>query len=94
MTKATDWKLGLSSCCMSDNYKVEDIFKAYPSVVLPEFFTRLAKCGLEIYLKKIGADFPLGERVRLCSHQGFFALGEVREYEDGPAIKPIRQFEL
>ena len=73
---------------------VEDIFKAYPSVVLPEFFTRLAKCGLEIYLKKIGVDFPLGERVRLCSHQGFFALGEVREYEDGPAIKPIRQFEL
>ncbi len=29
MTKATDWKLGLSSCCMSADFKVEDIFKAY-----------------------------------------------------------------
>jgi hypothetical protein len=30
--------------------------------------------------------------VRLADEKGFFALGEVREYEDGKAIKPIRQF--
>ena len=29
MTKAKDWKLGLSTCCMSADHGVEDIFKAY-----------------------------------------------------------------
>lgn len=29
MTKAKDWKLGLSTCCMNADFGVEDIFKAY-----------------------------------------------------------------
>lgn len=29
MTHAKQWKLGLSSCCMSADFGVEDIFKAY-----------------------------------------------------------------
>jgi len=62
------------------------------TVKLPAFFARLAHSGLEIYLKKINLDLPLGTRVRLSDDKGFFALGEVREYEDGKAIKPIRQF--
>ena len=30
--------------------------------------------------------------IRFFDEDGFFALGEVRTYEDGSAIKPIKQF--
>ena len=73
-------------------FPVEYIFRKYDKVKLPAFFARLAHSGLEIYLKKIKLDLPVGTLVRLCDDDGFFALGEVREFEDGPAIKPIRQF--
>ena len=71
---------------------VERIFEKYPSVTLNEFFERLARCGLEIYLKKIGYSAEVGALVRMCGRDGFFALGEVREFDSGLAIKPIRQF--
>ena len=71
---------------------VETIFKKYSEVRLSAFFEKLARAGQEIYLKKIGASFPLGTYIRLSGEDGFFALGEVREFEDGMAIKPIRQF--
>ena len=71
---------------------VEHIFRDLPEEKLSEFFARLAHSGLEIYQKKIGTAYPLGARVRLSDEQGFFAVGEVREYEQGTAIKPIRQF--
>ena len=71
---------------------VERIFEKYREIRLPEFFERLASCGLEIYLKKIGVSAELGEIVRLSGARGFFAVGEVREFPDGVAIKPIRQF--
>ena len=71
---------------------VERVFEKYPKIVLPPFFARLAHHGLEIYLRKIGADLKLGEIVRLYDSEGFFAVGEVRDYEEGAAIKPIRQF--
>ncbi len=71
---------------------VEQIFYKYEKVVLSPFFERLARAGQEIYLKKIGKTFPIESRIRLCGEDGFFALGEVREFEEGLAIKPIRQF--
>lgn len=74
-------------------FPVEYIFRGLDDVKLPPFFAKLAHSGLEIYLKKINLDLPLGQRVRLSDEKGFFALGEVREYEQGMAIKPIRQFE-
>ena len=73
-------------------FPVEYIFRKYDEVKLSDFFSRLAHSGLEIYLKKIHLDLPTGALVRLADENGFFALGEVREYEDGKAIKPIRQF--
>ena len=73
-------------------FSIEYIFRDLPKVTLPAFFAKLAHSGLEIYLKKIGVNLPLGARVRLCDENGFFALGEVREFEGGSAIKPIRQF--
>lgn len=71
---------------------VEDVFKRYEVVELPDFFARLAHSGLEIYLSKIKKHLNVGETVRLYDADGFFAVGEVREFEDGLAIKPIRQF--
>ena len=71
---------------------VEKIFKSCEQILLPPFFARLVRSGLEIYLKKLAKELPLGARVTLFDADGFFALGEVMEYPDGPAIKPIRQF--
>jgi tRNA pseudouridine55 synthase len=74
-------------------HPVEDVFKKYELVVLPEFFARLAKSGQEIYLHKIKKDLKLGDVVRIADQNGFFAVGEVREFENSLlAIKPIRQF--
>ena len=83
---------------MSDAEKIalvrptSEIFAKHPSVMLSDFFSRLAHAGQEIYLKKIGASFDIGTMVRLEDASGFFAIGEVREFENGLAIKPIRQF--
>ncbi len=73
----------------------EQLFSELECVCLPAFFEKLCRGGCEIYQKKIGSDFPLGTRVRLCNEQGeFFALGEVREYENGTAIKSIKMFDV
>ena len=73
---------------------IESVFLRYDAVTLDAFFARLAMAGQEIYLKKIGkSDIPTGTVLRLYNKEGeFFAVGEVREFEDGAAIKPIRQF--
>ena len=71
---------------------VERVFEKFDAVRLSAFFSRLAHAGQEIYLKKIGTELAVGTLVRLCDDFGFFALGEVREFDDGLAIKPIRQF--
>ncbi len=71
---------------------VENAFTEFCAVELSDFFYKLASCGAEIYLKKIGADFEEGTLVRLRHRQNFFALGRVEEFEDGRAIRPIRQF--
>ena len=73
---------------------VESLFCDYPAVRLKPFFERLAHCGNELYQKKLGCEFPVGQRIRLYGEGGFFALGEVRSYPDGDAIKPIRLFVL
>ncbi len=70
----------------------EKVFEKYPKLELPPFFARLAKSGLEIYLKKIGLSAEAGQLFRIYGENGFFALGEVRRFDDGLAVKPIRQF--
>ena len=72
-------------------FSIEHIFMDLPEVKLPAFYAKLAHSGLEIYLKKIGIDLAVGTRVRLLDEKGFFALGEVRLFDDGSAIKPIKQ---
>ncbi|MBO7274416.1 MAG: pseudouridine synthase, partial [Clostridia bacterium] len=73
----------------------ESLFANLPQIKLSAFFEKLSRSGCEIYLKKIGLDFPLGTRVSLCDANGaFFALGEVGEFRDGVAVKAIKMFVL
>ena len=73
---------------------IENIFTDYKKITLPPFFARLARCGVEIYEKKLGMSLSLGERVKLFDEKGFFAIGEVRSFDAGVAIKPIKQFDV
>lgn len=74
---------------------VESLFTTLPAIRLAAFYERLSRSGCEIYQKKIKSDLPLGGRVRMCDEKGhFYALGEVRDYPDGSAVKAIKLFEL
>ena len=73
-------------------FPTEHIFREMPRVTLSDFFSKLAHSGLEIYQKKIGVSYDIGTRVAFFDKNGFFAVGEVRDFEGGSAIKPIRQF--
>ncbi len=73
----------------------EVLFSNLPGVVLPDFYHTLCRNGCEIYLSKIGVSEPVGARVRLLTEAGeFFALGEVRAYEAGDAVKAIKLFRI
>lgn len=70
----------------------ESLFTELSAVKLPPFFARLARNGCEIYQRKIRTNYPTGVLVRLYDGDEFFAIGEVKDYEDGSAIKPVKQF--
>ncbi len=72
----------------------ETLFCDLPVLKLSGFFLKLCKSGCEIYQKKINTGFETGARVRLYDDEGFFALGQVGEYEDGSAVKSIKVFRL
>ena len=74
--------------------ETESVFSELIPLSLPPFFEKLARCGNEIYLKKLGISLPVGTCVRLCGGNGFFAVGEVRSYPDGDAVKPVKQFDI
>ncbi len=84
---------------IDERYKLlaptESLFYDLPEVKLPAFYEKLCRSGCEIYQNKIKTNFEIGSRVRLYTAGGeFFALGEVREYENGTAIKAIKTFSL
>lgn len=57
-------------------------------ITFPPFFERLYLSGCEIYQKKIGTSFKVGERVLVFSEGGdFLSIGSVREFPQGTAIK-------
>ena len=45
-------------------------------------------------IAKIKTDFKIGQFVSVYDKNGFFALGQVREYPDGSAIKMVKLFVL
>ena len=73
---------------------VESLFEEAEAVVLPDFYARLCRSGCEIYQKKIGTKLEENAFVRICDRNGFFALGQVKGYPDGSAIKAIKLFIL
>ena len=75
---------------------VEEIFNELDAVKLPAFYEKLFRSGCEIYLKKAKLpEVPVSTRLRVLDSSGeFFALGEVREYENGLAVKSIKLFSL
>ena len=72
----------------------ESLFSDLPVLRLSGFFLKLCKSGCEIYQKKIKTVHPVGQRLRLYDDDGFFAVGEVREYEEGTAVKSVKVFRL
>lgn len=72
----------------------ERLFCELPSVVLPEFFAKLARSGCEIYQSKIKTAYPTGTLVTLYDADGFFAVAEALDFENGPALKPRKQFRI
>ena len=73
---------------------LENFFLDCPAVDLPAFYARLARNGCEIYQKKIHTDLPVGTTMRMIHDGVFFALGQVREYPDGSAVKAVKIFVL
>ena len=72
----------------------EMLFTHLQKIKLSDFFAKLSRGGCEIYQKKIGTDFPLGTMLRVCDKNGFYAIGEVREYPEGSAIKLLKRFDI
>ena len=69
----------------------EDILKDYADkkIVLDEFYSKLAKNGAEIYIKKLNylnykeSDFTVGEKVLMYDCENIlFALGEIKNYNN------------
>ncbi len=73
---------------------IESLFSDLPEIRPAPFFEKLSRDGNEIYQKKLGTAFPVGARVRLSGKDGFYALGEVREFPEGSAVKVIKLFSL
>ncbi len=73
----------------------EDLFFECEKIKISPFYERLARNGAEIYVNraKLMLKTKLGGRVRMSDENGdFFALGEVREFKDGIAVKPVKFF--
>lgn len=72
----------------------ETLFGDKPFVDVNDFYAKLVRGGTELYQKKLGSDIPDGEYVRIRHKGEFIALGQVTEYPDGSAVKPVKLFVL
>ncbi len=72
----------------------ESLFCELDNIVLSEFYERLCRNGAEIYQAKIKTSYETGKKLRISGKNGFFALGEVREFENGSAIKAVKLFDI
>ncbi len=73
---------------------VEALFADCPTVTASAFYTRLLHNGQAVLNKKLSVSLPCGTRVRLFDSDGFFALGEVVETDEGDAVKTLKLFRL
>ena len=73
---------------------IERLFIEAPEVILSDFYSRLCHSGCEIYQSKIKTAYPVDTFIRISDKDGFFALGQVKSYENGLAIKALKLFKL
>jgi tRNA pseudouridine55 synthase len=74
---------------------IESLFSELPRVTLDPFYEKLSRNGCEIYQKKIRTSYQTGTKVQMYGKvSGFYALGQVFDYEDGSAIKSIKMFDV
>ena len=73
---------------------VESLFSSLPRLQLQPFYEKLSRNGCEIYQKKIKTEFSLGQKIALYGQNGFYALGEVRDYNEGSAVKVVKLFDV
>lgn len=71
----------------------EKLFPDAAKVVLSPFYSKLARCGNEIYIKKIGLCAECGERFLIYDSENvFFSLSECTEFPGGLALKSVKMF--
>ena len=74
---------------------VENLFLDLKKMTLEPFYEKLFRSGCEIYQRKIGTNFGIGETVTVYNSQGVFvALAKISEFPDGTAVKSIKFFDL
>ena len=74
---------------------IESLFPDLVAIKLPAFYEKLSRNGCEIYQSKLRTSLPIGTRVKMYGADStFYAVGEVREYESGSAIKTIKLFDI
>lgn len=72
----------------------DTLFQDCPRLDVNDFYAKLIIGGTELYQEKTHTTFDLGKRIRIYHKNRFLALGEVSNFENGTAIKPIKLFEL
>ena len=88
------WKLGTTRGSMLSAQDAAELILEFDRYI-PQILERAEAAVLERKEKKIGTAHPTGARVRICTAAGdFIALGEVREFENGTAIKGIKYFDV
>ena len=70
------------------------LFDDLGTISVNDFYAKLIKGGTELYQKKLGTSFEVGELVKIMHNGEFLALGRVCEYEKGTAVKPEKLFIL
>ena len=73
----------------------DSLFLEAEKLTLSGFYLKLFKSGCEIYQNKIKTSYPVSSFLRIYDEEGdFLALAQVREFEQGTAIKSIKFFKI
>ncbi len=72
----------------------ESLFEDCPKIVVNDFYAKLIRGGTELYQKKLGTQIETDKYVRIIHNDTFIALGQVKEYDQGSAVRPVKLFVL
>ena len=72
----------------------EELFMDCPAIDVNDFYAKLIRGGTELYQKKLGTCYDIGQFVRVKHNNVFIALGQIGEYDAGSAVRPVKLFVL